>query len=334
MPRPHRLAATAFALCLAAVLPACPAGAADLIRVLCPSWPGFAPVFVAKDLGYFAADGLDVDIRFEDDRSNVAAAMARGDIEIDMRTVGEPSGRPRDQSTPGIIIGTIDKSVGGDGVIADGSIASVADLRGKTIASEPDIPARLLLQLALRDAGMTLKDVTLKEIATADTATALADPAVAAVASYEPFMSQAMKAVPGRRPTLLISSRDSAVIIDIVTARADDLAAHPGKYAAFLRGIYRAIALHGSDPERFVKLAAPHYDITDAELKDILDTSLVYTGYGESSDLIGAPGNPGGLKAIFQMIMELNMDNGAADDMLDADSRIDASVMPNADPGK
>lgn len=334
MPRLHRLAATAIALCLAAALPASPAFAADLIRVLCPSWPGFAPVFVAKDLGYFAADGLEVDIRFEDDRSNVAAAMARGDIEIDMRTVGEPSGRPRDQPTPGIIIGTIDKSVGGDGVIADGSIGSVKDLKGKTVASEPGIPARLLLQLVLREAGMTLKDIVIKEIATADTAAAFSDPAVAAVASYEPFMSQAMEAVPDRKPTLLISSRESGIIIDIVIARADDLAAHPGKYAAFLRGIYRAIALYGSDPAQFIKLAAPHYDITEAELKDILDTGLAYTGYGESSDLIGAPGNPGGLKTIFQMIMELNMDNGAADDLLDADSRIDASVMPNADPGK
>ena len=47
------------------------------------------------------------------------AAMARGDIEVDMRTVGEHQGRPRDESTPGIIIGTIDQSLGGDGVIVD-----------------------------------------------------------------------------------------------------------------------------------------------------------------------------------------------------------------------
>ena len=38
-----------------------------------------------------------------------------------MRTVGEHQGRPRDETTPGIIIGIIDESLGGDGVIADGS---------------------------------------------------------------------------------------------------------------------------------------------------------------------------------------------------------------------
>ena len=35
------------------------------------------------------------------------AAMQRGDIDVDMRTVGEHQGRPRDETTPGIIIGTM-----------------------------------------------------------------------------------------------------------------------------------------------------------------------------------------------------------------------------------
>ena len=47
--------------------------------------------------------------------------MARGDVEVQMRSVGEYQGRPRDKTTPGIIIGTIDESVGGDGVITDGA---------------------------------------------------------------------------------------------------------------------------------------------------------------------------------------------------------------------
>ena len=67
----------------------------------------------------FKENNLEVDNKFEDDLANVMAAYARGDIEVDMRTVGEHQGRPRDANTPGIIIGTIDESVGGDGVIAD-----------------------------------------------------------------------------------------------------------------------------------------------------------------------------------------------------------------------
>ncbi|RVD50002.1 myristoyl transferase, partial [Mesorhizobium sp. M7A.F.Ca.ET.027.03.2.1] len=53
---------------------------ADQIRILAPTWLGFAPVHIASDLGCFTAKGLDVSIKFEDDLTNVMAAMARGDI--------------------------------------------------------------------------------------------------------------------------------------------------------------------------------------------------------------------------------------------------------------
>ncbi len=119
-------ASAVFALFLAA-----PAWADDAIRILCPTWPGYAPVFVANDLGYFKDLGITVTINFDDTRADVLAAMARGDIEIDMRTVGEHQGAPRDASTPGVIIGTIDESLGGDGVIVDDTIKTVADMKGE-----------------------------------------------------------------------------------------------------------------------------------------------------------------------------------------------------------
>ncbi len=304
-----------------------PASAADKIRVLAPTWPGFAPVFVAMDLGYFKDLGLDVEMKFEDDRPNVMAAMARGDIEVDMRTVGEHQGRPRDASTPGIIIGTIDKSVGGDGVIVEGSINSVADLKGKTVASESNIPARLLLQLALKKTGMTLKDLKMKEISTADTAAVFADTSVAAVASYEPAMSQALTANAARNGKVLVSSKDYGIIIDIIAARQDDMKANPKKYENFLKGIYKAVSFYGKNPSEFIKLAAPHYNLSEAEVKTILDTSLVYTNLAEASAYIGAPGKPGSLYAIFATVMDLNLENGAADTRLDAAQQIDPSIM-------
>ena len=317
------LAASAVALSLAA------ARADENIRVLAPTWPGFAPVLVANDLGYFKEEGITVDMKFEDDRSNVMAAFARGDIEVDMRTVGEHQGRPRDAETPGIIIGTIDESLGGDGVIVDDTIGSVADMKGKTVAVEPNIPARLLLQLELKKVGLTLADLDLKEIATADTVAVFADPSVPVVATYEPFMSQAVKNLPDRKGRILVSSKDyPGIIIDIITAREDDLKANPEKYKKFLRGVYKAVDYYKSNPDDFIKLAAPHYNLSEAEVKEILDTSLVYTDYASASGYIGAPDKPGKLHEIFDTVMELNIENGAADSKLDAASEIDPSVIP------
>ena len=322
----HLLAGAAtFALMIAA------SGAAfseDTIHMLAPTWLGFAPVHVANDLGCFKEEGLVVDYKFEDDRSNVMAAYARGDIDVDMRTVGEHQGRPRDASTPGVIIGTIDESVGGDGVITDETIKSVADLMGKTVAAEPNIPARLLMQMELKKAGMTLADVQIKDIATADTAAIFADNSISAIATYEPFMSQAVKASgrPGAR--VFFSSKDyRGIIIDVITARQEDLAANPKKYSSFLKCVYKAVDYSKTEPAKYAELAAAHYGLTAAEVTDILTTSLAYTTLDDAKAYLGKPGGKGTLHDIFDTVMQLNLENGAADNKLDASQQIDNAVI-------
>jgi NitT/TauT family transport system substrate-binding protein len=300
----------------------------DTIHMLAPTWLGFAPVHVANDLGCFKDEGLVVDYKFEDDRSNVMAAYARGDIDVDMRTVGEHQGRPRDASTPGVIIGTIDESVGGDGVITDETIKSVADLKGRTIAAEPNIPARLLMQMELKKAGMTLADVQIKDIATADTAAIFADNSISAIATYEPFMSQAVKASgrPGAR--VFFSSKDyRGIIIDVITARQEDLAANPKKYASFLKCVYKAVDYSKTEPAKYAELAAAHYGLTAAEVTDILATSLAYTTLDDAKAYLGKPSGKGTLHDIFDTVMQLNLENGAADNKLDASQQIDNAVI-------
>lgn len=305
-----------------------PAQAADTIRMLAPTWLGFAPVHVANDLGCFKEEGLEVDYKFEDDRSNVMAAYARGDIEVDMRTVGEHQGRPRDAETPGVIIGVIDESVGGDGVISDGSIAAMADLKGKTVAAEPNIPARLLLQMELKKAGLTFNDLQIKDIATADTGAVFADDSIAAVATYEPFMSQAVKNSSRAGAKVLLSSKDyRGIIIDVITARKDDLAANPKKYQSFLKCIYKTIAFSQAEPDKYAELAAPHFGLTPADVKEILATSLAYTPLPEAQAYLGKPGERGKLHDIFDTVMQLNLENGAADNKLDSNQQIDNAVI-------
>lgn len=302
--------------------------AQDTLRVLAPTWVGFAPALVAGDLGYYEEEGLSVDFRFEGDRSNVLAAMERGDIDADMRTVGEHQGRPRTDETPGTIIGTIDVSLGGDGVLVDDTVASVADLKGRAVAIEPNIPARLLLQMALKEAGLSLDDVELREIATADTIAVFADSDIAAVGTYEPFLSQAASALPDRNPRILVSSREAPdLIIDIITARDEELAANPEKFAKFLRGIYRAIDFHAADPEGFAELAAPHFGLTADEVTEIIDTSLAYTPYEQAVEYLGTSDAPGSLHAAFDQIMDLNLEFGAAEVRLDPAREIDPSVL-------
>jgi len=304
------------------------ANSAEQIRILAPTWLGFAPVHVAIKNGCFEKRGLDVNIKFEDDLANVMAAMARGDIEVQMRSVGEYQGRPRDNDTPGIIIGTIDESVGGDGVITDEKIKSVADLKGKTVAAELNIPARLLLQMALKEAGLSLKDVQIKDIATADTAAVFADESIAAIATYEPFMSQAIQnsSRPGAKQ--LLTSKDyRGLIVDAIIARNDDLKASPQKYAKFLTCIYEAVDFIKADPEQFAEIVAPEFGLTPAEVSEVVKTSLSYNTLADAKAYMGDAAAAGSLPKIFDTVMDLNLENGAAETKLVAKDQIDNSII-------
>ena len=315
-------------LCLLALMLGGPAAADNRIRILCPTWSGFAPVFVGLDLGYFQAEGLAVDMKFEDERPNVMAAMDRAEIEMDMRTVGEYQGRPRTEATPGVIIGTIDQSLGADGVIADGSVATVADLKGKAVAAEPNVPGRLLLQMALHQAGSSLSDLQVKEIVTADTVPVFADPSIAAIVTFEPFLSQTLKTDTARRPHLLLSSRDlPGLIADSIIVRQDDLHRDPDKYRRYLKALYKAIRHYETDPEDFVRRAAPHYNLSPEDFKASIDGSLVYTSLATTQAAFGRPEAPGPFYAVFDTVMALNLENGAADQCLAAAKSIDNSVL-------
>ena len=74
---------------------------------MAPVWWGFAPVFVAQDLGCFHDAKLDVNLKFADERADVMAAMSHGSIEMEMRTISEYQGRPRDNDTPALSSGRL-----------------------------------------------------------------------------------------------------------------------------------------------------------------------------------------------------------------------------------
>ena len=303
------------------------AAADDTISCAYPFWPGFAPVHLAQELGYFAEEGLTVNETFDDDRSNVLPALERGDIQCDMRTVGEHQGRPRTPETQGTIIGTIDISLGGDGVVADGSIKTAADLKGKVFAAEPNVPARLLAQLALKEHGLTFADLEVRDIASADAIAVFADPEVAAAATYEPTLTQALKASNKEGAHILVSSKDyPGLITDVIVARTDDLKANPEQYRKFLRGIYRAIDYFKTNRAEAIKIMAPHFKLSPEEYEELL-VNLEYTPYEEAVEYLGTSGQRGKLHDLFDTVMQLNIENGAADVKLDSNQQIDNSII-------
>ena len=274
--------ALAAALFIATTSMATAVRADDRIRCIFPFWFGFAPVFVAENAGYFADEGIEVTTAFDNDRANVLPALANGSIECTMRTIGEFMSRPRKPDTTGKVIGTIDISIGADGVVAGPETKSVADLVGKTLAGEINHPGTTLVQYALSDIGHSINDINLQLIATDDSAAVFEDVNVAAVATWEPMMSSIVNNTSREGSHILLSSADyEGLITDVIIVRSDDYEANPKKYAGFLRAIYRAIDMYESDPDKFIGMSAPAFSVPAEDMKNDL-AGVKYTTYEES----------------------------------------------------
>ena len=304
-----------------------PALAEDTIRCIFPFWFGFAPVFVAREEGYFESEGLEVTTAFDNDRANVLPAMANGSIDCTTRTIGESMSRPRQPDTTGTVIGTIDISVGADGVVAAGDIQTVEDLIGKTMAGEINHPGTTLIQHALSQIGKSIKDVEIQLIATDDSAAVFEDPNISAVATWEPMMGSIIRGTSREGAHLLLTSADyEGLITDIILVRTEDLKENTEKYAKFLRGIYRAIDLYNSDPDRFIAISAPAYGVPDAEMKEAL-AGVKYTSYEESVAYMPSAAGDGQLKEVFDAFNEINTVLELQDAPLEYRPYVDGSLL-------
>ena len=311
-----------------------PAQAGDLIKCAYPYWFGFAPTLVAQDLGYFAEEGLEVDSVFDNDRANVYPPLETGDIQCTMRTIGEHMARPLEADSNFVVIGVIDVSVGADGVVAAPGIDKPTDLIGKTFAGEINHPGTLMLAHALKQAGSSLSEVDIRLIATDDGQAVFEDPAISAVATWEPMLSGIVATTARKGSKILLSSKDfDGLITDVVIVNKKDYLANREKYAAMMRGIYRAVDLYNKDPEKFLASAAPQYDVTPDVMKGDLG-GVYYTSYEDALDFFGVGERSPKLKSVVDSLNVINVDLDLADAAIPYEAMVDPSLTDGLFEGK
>ena len=306
-----------------------PAQAAELIKCAFPYWFGFAPTMVAEKLGYFAEEGVEVTWVFDNDRANVYPALDTNEINCTMRTIGEHMSRPLTPDSNLVVIGVIDVSVGADGVVAAAGIDKATDLIGKIFAGEINHPGTVMVAHALKQAGHSLDEVDMRLIATDDAAAVFEDSEVAAVATWEPMLSEIVANTEREGAHILLSSADfNGLITDVVIVNKQDYAANRAKYETLMRGIYRAVDLYNNDPDKFLAVAAPTYDVTPDVMAGDLG-GVYYTTYEDALEFFGIGGQSPKLASVIDSLNDINVDL----DLMDAAISFDVMVDPTLTDG-
>lgn len=159
----------------------------------------YAPIYVAYAKGYYAEQGLDVELQSFTNGTDMTVLTSTNDLQIGLTGVGPAFWNAIDQGLPLKVIapGHAEGSpVASPLMISkkaceEGTITSVADLAGKRVSVNAPGGTEFWLDAALRTAGLTIKDVDLQFLTFPDAVTALDAGALDAAIVGEPVATQA-----------------------------------------------------------------------------------------------------------------------------------------------
>jgi NitT/TauT family transport system substrate-binding protein len=220
-------------------------------------WTGFAPLTLANQTGIFKKNGLDVTIK-KIPQKDRHLAVASGDIQCAATTVETwISWNANGVATKQIF--QLDKSYGADGMATRSDVASIKDLKGKTIAaSAPGTAPYFTLAWMLKKNGLSVKDVTVVNLEPAAAAQAFVAGQNDAAMTYEPYLST-VRAAPDKGK-IIATTLDYPMIMDTFGCTPKFLTDNPKAAQALADSYFEAVALIEKDQ-------AKSYEIMGSDVK-------------------------------------------------------------------
>lgn len=196
--------------CLLFLLAACgDSSSTGKLRIGLNPWPGYMDLAVAEHEGFFDAQGIDIHIVEYNSLHDMARAYQLGQIDLMPCTLVEVL-EVHQGRRPVEIIWVADASIGGDAVLAK-DVKSVADLRGKKVAYEPNSLGLYVLARMLDHAGLDMKDIDPIGMDQTEMVTSMRNGTIAAAITYPPA-SLAIREMDGVHPVFTTAEIPNEVV--------------------------------------------------------------------------------------------------------------------------
>lgn len=262
-----------LAAACALVLARRPAAAQEIARIRLASTHvlTYAPLLLAKELGYYAAEGLDVDLLETQSSTATASALLGGSVVAGGSGFNQPlllaeQGK-RVKTLVGLEMSSIYVFVVGPAisVAADDPAALAAALKGRRIGvAGLGSPGHLIAEGVLAAQGVAGGQAAYVAIGTGATAlAAFRAGAVDAMITYEPDLSQVLETGAGRIALDLRRTRSETTFSRLPTsslqATAEWVDANPDVAARLVRAVARANRTLRDDPATSVAALAKLY---------------------------------------------------------------------------
>ena len=235
------------ALSLGAAAALSPASAQTKLTIGYSGWTGFAPLTLAKEAGIFQKNGLDVTMS-KIPQASRHLAIQSGQVACAATTVETwVAWNANGVATKQIF--QLDKSYGADGMVVRNSIASIKDLKGKTVAaSAPGTAPYFTLAWFLKKNGLSVKDVTVVNLEPGPAAQVFIAGQNDAAMTYEPYLSS-VRAAP-QAGKIIATTLEYPMIMDTFGCTPKFLADSPAAAKALADSYFQAIEMIAREPAK------------------------------------------------------------------------------------
>lgn len=315
-------------VCLFALSAVVAVAGADTLTVAHSTWVGYGPLYIARDKGFFEEEGVDVELVIMENTPLKMGALMAGQIDMVASTADEfpvymKPGRPLHY------VMAVDNSKGGDGVVANKDIATVADLKGKKVAFEEGSVSQFFINALLRDAGLTQDDIEMVNMTATDAGVAFVAGRVDAAVTWEPALSQGAASEHGK---LLTTSADHpGLIVDVLAVTAETAKERRAEVEAFVRAWNRALAYLQSNPEDSHAIMAAGVGgwLEDPAVFAETLAGIEYLDAARNAELFGTEAAPGPLAKTVQYAIDIWTSFGKVQVQITPEDLLDRSFLQN-----
>ena len=249
-------------------------------------WIGYAGVFVAKERGFFSKRGIDVQLKSFSNPGDTLPALAAGKLDVGLTTLHNLALLAGAADADVVAIYLIDSSNGADAVVAKPEIASVAELKGHSVAATIGEVNHMLLLSALESAGLSESDIKLVDMSADDGGAAFIAGKVDAAVTWEPWVTKAVAA--GGR-VVYSSAKIPDTILDSVVVPRAALEKRGSMLHDLVGAIDEGVTFVREHPEQAAALIAKHLSVPPAEVAGMLAGDKIYD-LADNRRLLGPDG--------------------------------------------
>ena len=241
----------------------------EKVVVAHPAFETMTLLFVADEKGYFARNGIDLELSERDTGAASLDAVIAGDADLAVGTSEFPLVRKAFDDQKVSALASIDE-LDFISLVArkDRGILKPADLKGKRIGVTRGTISEFFLGRFLELNGMTIRDVKLVDLKTpAEWTDAVVTGDVDAVVTAEPQASMAKDRL--GENAVVFPAQSSQALYALIIARDEWISAHPELAQRFLKAMVRAEKYVAENPEDAKAILQERLDLDAGEMDKV-----------------------------------------------------------------